>query len=172
MQTFALSSPHYTLIHTRTQWLLLYKKWAACLPNWGKVLTQLGHAACPCWAELLSDTCPIYSFGNTHILFPGFCQRMQFLSSEFLSSNEATKNPLFWKSKIQASTNVRFGRILFISKPSRQSPDNRIEANYLSVRILQQKKPDNLTVFSVFQFFVNLGGDNSSISIDIKQFCP
>ena len=34
--------------------------WAACLPNWGKVLTQQGHAACPCWAELLSDTCPIY----------------------------------------------------------------------------------------------------------------
>ena len=42
-------------------------KWARCLPNWGNVLAHHGHGACPCWAELLSDTCPIYSFCNTHI---------------------------------------------------------------------------------------------------------
>ena len=42
-------------------------KWARCLPNWGNVLAHHGHAACPCWADLLSDTCPIYSFCNTHI---------------------------------------------------------------------------------------------------------
>ena len=45
----------------------LYKKWARCLPNRGKLLSQQGHAACPCWAELLSDTCPISSFCSTHI---------------------------------------------------------------------------------------------------------
>ena len=33
--------------------------WARCLPNWGTLLAHHGQRACPCWAELLSDTCPI-----------------------------------------------------------------------------------------------------------------
>ena len=34
-------------------------KWARCLPNWGTLLAHHGQRACPCWADLLSDTCPI-----------------------------------------------------------------------------------------------------------------
>ena len=33
--------------------------WARCLPNWGTLLAHHGQRACPCWADLLSDTCPI-----------------------------------------------------------------------------------------------------------------
>ena len=32
---------------------------ATCLPMLGNVLTPGGHAACPGWADLLSDVCPI-----------------------------------------------------------------------------------------------------------------
>ena len=32
----------------------LYKKWARRVPNWGKVLSQLGQGACPMWARMLS----------------------------------------------------------------------------------------------------------------------
>ena len=34
-------------------------KWARCLPMWGKVLSQQGQGACPCWAEFMPDGCPI-----------------------------------------------------------------------------------------------------------------
>ena len=34
-------------------------KRARCLPNWGTLLAHHGQRACPCWADLLSDTCPI-----------------------------------------------------------------------------------------------------------------
>ena len=47
-------------------------KWARCLPNWGNVLAHHGHAACPCWADFVSDTCP----------FTESSQYMQFLSSD------------------------------------------------------------------------------------------
>ena len=42
-------------------------KWASCLPKWGNVLAHHGQRACPCWADLLSDICPISSYCNTHI---------------------------------------------------------------------------------------------------------
>ncbi|WP_288967405.1 hypothetical protein, partial [uncultured Prevotella sp.] len=38
-------------------WFVL--NWARCLPNWGNVLAHHGQRACPCWADLLSDGCPI-----------------------------------------------------------------------------------------------------------------
>ena len=41
--------------------------WARCLPNWGTLLAHHGQRACPGWAELLSDKCPISSCCNTHI---------------------------------------------------------------------------------------------------------
>ena len=34
-------------------------KWARCLPMWGKVLSQQGQGACPCWAEFMPGGCPI-----------------------------------------------------------------------------------------------------------------
>ena len=46
--------------------------WARCLPTWGNVLAHHGHGACPCWADLVSDTCP----------FTEFSQRMQFQPSD------------------------------------------------------------------------------------------
>ena len=42
-------------------------KWASSLPKWGNVLAHHGQRACPCWADLLSDICPISSYCNTHI---------------------------------------------------------------------------------------------------------
>ena len=43
------------------QWLYVLK-WARCLPNRGTLLSHHGQAACPGWAELVSDTCPIHSY--------------------------------------------------------------------------------------------------------------
>ena len=50
-------------IATSTFWATAWHKFcpigATCLPLLGNVLTPLGHAACPSWAELLSDKFPI-----------------------------------------------------------------------------------------------------------------
>ena len=121
MQTFALSSPHYNLIHTRTQWLLLYKKWAACLPMWGKVLAPVGQNCCQTHAQYLHFVVLLF-------LFPGFYQRMQFLSYEFLTSD--------------------------ISKPSRQLADSWITVNWLDVRILQQKTRQSDSFFHFCSFLL------------------
>ena len=42
-------------------------KWARRLPNWGTLLAHHGQRACPGWADLLSDVCPISSYCNTNI---------------------------------------------------------------------------------------------------------
>ena len=62
-------------------------------------------------------------------LFPGFYQRIQFLSYEFLTSD--------------------------ISKPSRQLADSWTTVNWLNVRILQQKtrQSDSFFIFAVFRQF-------------------
>ena len=65
----------------------LGKNWARCLPNWGTVLTHPGHAACPGWAELQSGICPKVNVVTPMFLFPEFCQRIRFLSSEFATSD-------------------------------------------------------------------------------------
>ena len=124
MQTFASSSPHYTLIHTRTQWLLFGQHacptGASTLPNMGTLLAPVGQNCWQTHAQYLHFVVLLF-------LFPGFYQRIQFLSYEFLTSD--------------------------ISKPSRQLADSWITVNWLDVRILQQKKPDNLTVFFIFSVF-------------------
>ena len=35
-----------------------FKKWASCLPMLGTLLTQVGHAACPGWAQSEPKTYP------------------------------------------------------------------------------------------------------------------
>ena len=146
MQTFVLSSPHYTLIHTRTQWLLLYKKWAACLPMWGKVLTQLGQGACPCWAELLADTCPISSFCSTPIPFP------------WILPTHAI--PVVWIPHIWHKQTI-------------QTIGWQLDNSQLAgCQNITTKNQTIWQFFSFLQFFINSGGGNSSISIGIKQFCP
>ena len=109
--------------------------WAACLPNWGKVLAPVGQNCWQTHAQYLHFVVLLF-------LFPGFYQRMQFLSYEFLTSD--------------------------ISKPSRQLADSWITANWLDVRILQQKTRQSDSFFSFLQFFINSGGGNSSTSVGIK----
>ena len=41
--------------------LLIKLKIQTSSNDWGKLLSHHGHAACPGWADLVSDTCPIYS---------------------------------------------------------------------------------------------------------------
>ena len=112
-----------------------YPTGARCLPNWGKVLAPVGQNCCQTHAQYINFVVLLF-------LFPGFYQRMQFLSYEFLTSD--------------------------ISKPSRQLADSWITANWLDVRILQQKTRQSDSFFSFLQFFINSGGDNSSISVGIK----
>ena len=123
MQTFALPSPHYTLIHTRTQWLLFGQHacptGARCLPNRGTLLAPVGQNCWQTHAQYLHFVVLLF-------LFPGFYQRMQFLSYEFLSSD--------------------------ISKPSRQLADSWIIVNWLDVRILQQKTRQSDSFFHFFSF--------------------
>ena len=35
-----------------------FKKWAARLPTWGKLLSHLGQAPCPKWARVVAKTVP------------------------------------------------------------------------------------------------------------------
>ena len=58
--------------------------WARCLPNWGTLLSHHGHAACPGWAELLSDVCPIIDCCNT-VSYPWF-----------FPPQRGEQNPLMW----------------------------------------------------------------------------
>ena len=61
-----------------------YRKWASSVPMWGKQLSHLGQAHCPKWADFVLQTAP---------------KTLHWTDS----------NPLFWKSKIQTSSNDRFG---------------------------------------------------------------
>ena len=88
----------------------------------GNVLAHHGQRACPCWADLLSDKCPKVNVVIPIFLFSGFSRLLQFLSAEFLTSDKSFHLT-----------------ITFISKPSRQLPDNRQTANHLVIRILQPK---------------------------------
>ena len=88
----------------------------------GNVLAHHGQRACPCWADLLSDKCPKVNVVIPIFLFSGFSRLLQFLSAEFLTSDKSFHLTIH-----------------FISKPSRQLPDNRQAVNCLSVRILQSK---------------------------------
>ena len=88
----------------------------------GNVLAHHGQRACPCWADLLSDKCPKVNVVIPIFLFSGFSRLLQFLSAEFLTSDKSFHLT-----------------ITFISKPSRQLPDNHQAVNCLSVRILQSK---------------------------------
>ena len=54
----------------------LCKKWAQCLPMWGKVLAHHENAAYPGWAELLSKGCPIQAYISM-VVFTEFCQYKQ-----------------------------------------------------------------------------------------------
>ena len=88
----------------------------------GTLLAPVGQNCCQTHAQYLHFVVLLF-------LFPGFYQRMQFLSYEFLTSD--------------------------ISKPSRQLADSWITANWLNVRILQQKtrQSDSFFHFSVFRQF-------------------
>ena len=94
---------------------------ARCLPNRGKVLAPVGQNCCQTHAQYINFVVLLF-------LFPGFYQRMQFLSYEFLTSD--------------------------ISKPSRQLADSWITVNWLDVRILQQKtrQSDSFFHFCSFRF--------------------
>ena len=61
-----------------------YRKWASTVPMWGKQLSHLGQAHCPKWANFVLQTAP-------------------------KTLHWTDRNPLFWKSKIQTSSNDRFG---------------------------------------------------------------
>ena len=123
MQTVVLSSPHYTLIHTRTQWLLFGQHacptGASTLPKMGTLLAPVGQNCCQTHAQYLHFVVPLF-------LFPGFYQRMQFLSYGFLTSD--------------------------ISKPSRQLADSWTTVNWLDVRILQQKTRQSDSFFHFCSF--------------------
>ena len=96
----------------------------------GTVLAQLGHGACPSWVTCLPllGRFAVRRLPNKWLLWhpyfhiTGFCQRKRFLSSEFLSFD-----------------NSFHLTITFISKLSRQLPDNRKTVNYLFVRTLRWK---------------------------------
>ena len=61
-----------------------YRNWASSVPMWGKQLSHLGQAACPKWATFVPQTVT-------------------------KTTNWTDRDPLFWKSKIQTSSNDRFG---------------------------------------------------------------
>ena len=109
-----------------------------------RLTAKIGHGACPSWARcfLIMGTllAPVgQNCWQTHaqylhfvvllFLFPGFYQRMQFLSSEFLTSD--------------------------ISKPSRQLADSWITVNWLDVRILQQKTRQSDSFSAILGFTEN-----------------
>ena len=119
-------------------------KWASCLPKWGNVLAHHGQRACPCWADLLSDKCPISSYCNTHIPV-SWILPTQAIPVVWI--------PHTWESF--SSDNSFHLIILFISKPSRQLPDNRKTVNYLSIRILRRKTRQSDSFWEILGFTKN-----------------
>ena len=102
------------------------------MPNWGKLLSHHGHAACPGWADLVSDTCPIYSHlrssanacNSIHLTIPLISK-----PSRQLPDNRQTVNFLFVRilqqktrqsdsfSEILAFAEIqRYGQLLLIKK--------------------------------------------------------
>ena len=134
-------------------------KWASCLPKWGNVLAHHGQRACPCWADLLSGVCPISWCCNTHI--PIF----RILPTHAIPAVWIIQS---WHSPIWqflTSDDSSHLTIPFISKPSRQLADNRQAANYLSVRILQQKTRQSDSFSAILGFT-----ENQRYSAVSKQF--
>ena len=99
-----------------------------CLPNMGTLLAPLGHAACPGWAELQSDKCPISWCCNTHI-------------------------PVFRILPMHAIHAI--WQFLPSAKPSRQLADSWLIANCLLVRMLRQKNQMVWQFFAIFDFTEN-----------------
>ena len=104
----------------------------------GNVLAHHGQRACPCWADLLSDKCPKVNVVIPIFLFSGFSRLLQFLSAEFLTSDKSFHLT-----------------ITFISKPSRQLPDNRKTVIYLVVRTLQRKTRQSDSFLEILVFTEN-----------------
>ena len=83
------------------QWLYVLKG-ARCLPNWGTLLSHHGQAACPRWAELVSDTCPIHSYfhsstnacNSCHLTIPLISK-----PSRWNSSHLQTIQTIGWQSR-------------------------------------------------------------------------
>ena len=72
----------------------LCKKWAQCLPMWGKVLAHHENAACPGWAELLSKGCPTQAYISM-VVFTEFCQYKQI--------PDISKTPFIFATKMTAN---------------------------------------------------------------------
>ena len=129
-------------ITTWTYWADIWQQicptGASTLPNMGTLLAPVGQICCQTHAQYIHFVTLIF-------LFPGFCQRIQILSSEFLSSDNS-----FYQQTIQTI-------------------GWQLDESQLSV--CQNITAKNQMVWQFFSnswFFVNLGGDISSVSVCIK----
>ena len=121
-------------------------KRARRLPNWGKVLAQHGQRACPGWADLLSDVCPISDYCNTHI-------------------------PVLQDSA-NAYDSCRLIPHIRQFLSSANHPDNWLTIARWSTIWLSEyynKKPDNLTVFWKFLVLLKISDTGNSSSCRSTQ---
>ena len=132
---------------------LLTKKWARCLPNWGTMLAQHGHGACPGWAELTTDSCPISSCCNIRI--PAFRLLPMHGTKKYRPRKRPERYSFFEpytpaaRIHLPLAARIRSPDMLTCNQTIQTIENNHLVANCLYIKALQQKtrRSDDFDVF-------------------------